>query len=229
MTKDAAPWAVVTGASRGIGRATAEALAARGVNLALVGRSLDALSASDSACRAQVNTRLFAADFADLPAVEGLALELAQLKPAFLFNVAGVIRRSAIEQLGTSEMVEQFHVNLFAPMLLTRALLPSIRSAKRGAVINVGSISSTLGTARQTVYNASKWALIGFTKSLALELTDSSAHTVVVLPGAVNTDMLQGSPFPARMTPEEVATTLVHYALDASSAHNGASIEMFGT
>jgi hypothetical protein len=50
-----------------------------------------------------------------------------------------------------------------------------------------------------------------------------------VLPGAVDTDMLTGSPFPARMTPQDVAATLVHHALDASRAHNGATIEMFGT
>jgi 3-oxoacyl-[acyl-carrier protein] reductase len=101
-------------------------------------------------------------------------------------------------------------------------------SGTRGAIINVGSISSTLGTATQSVYNASKWALVGFTKSLALEISNTRALTVVVLPGAVDTDMLKGSGYAPRMTPEEVALTLVHYALDAPLAHNGAVIEMFG-
>jgi 3-oxoacyl-[acyl-carrier protein] reductase len=92
----------------------------------------------------------------------------------------------------------------------------------------VGSISSTLGTANLSAYCATKWGIVGFMKSLAAELSDSGLMTCAVLPGSTDTRMLAGSGFPARMTAEVVATTLLHYALDAPLAHNGACIEMFG-
>ncbi len=97
-----------------------------------------------------------------------------------------------------------------------------------GRVLHVASISATLGSRDQAAYNASKWGLVGFAKSLAEELRDTGLMTVAVLPGSVDTDMLQGSSYPPRMTPGEVAQTLVHYALDAPLAHNGSVIEMFG-
>jgi 3-oxoacyl-[acyl-carrier protein] reductase len=65
-------------------------------------------------------------------------------------------------------------------------------------------------------------------KSLAEELRDSGLMTVAILPGSVDTDMLKGSGYPPRMTPEDVAQTIAHYALDAPLAHNGSVIEMFG-
>ena len=85
-----------------------------------------------------------------------------------------------------------------------------------------------MGCAHAAAYAASKWGLVGFTKSLAAELSDSGVMTLVVLPGSVDTDMLAGSGFAPRMTAQDVAGTLVHYALDAPLAHNGAVIEMFG-
>jgi 3-oxoacyl-[acyl-carrier protein] reductase len=223
-------WAVVTGASRGIGRATALALHRRGLHVALVGRSRDALAAVASDCTGEGReARVFDCDLRDLARVERVGAELAELGPAFLFNVAGIIQREAVINLTAEHLSAQFHVNLLAPMLLARSLVPAILSHSRGAVINVGSISGTLGTANQAAYNASKWGLTGFTKCLAEELTDTAALCVCVLPGAVDTDMLRGSIYPARMTADAVAATLIHYALDASSAHNGAIVEMFGT
>jgi len=103
-----------------------------------------------------------------------------------------------------------------------------MRERRSGRIVFVGSISSTLGTAKLSGYCASKWGIVGFMKSLAAELTDSGLMTCAVLPGSVETRMLEGSGFSARMTAEAVAETLVHYALDAPLAHNGASIEMFG-
>jgi 3-oxoacyl-[acyl-carrier protein] reductase len=103
-----------------------------------------------------------------------------------------------------------------------------MRERNSGHIVFVGSISSTLGTANLSAYCATKWGIVGFMKSLAEELSDSGLMTCAVLPGSTDTRMLAGSGFPPRMTAEVVATTLLHYALDASLAHNGASIEMFG-
>jgi NAD(P)-dependent dehydrogenase (short-subunit alcohol dehydrogenase family) len=145
-----------------------------------------------------------------------------------LINNAGIAERAPIEELTLESYRRQMDTNLLGPLWLSRALLPSMRGARAGCIVNVASISATVGTASQTVYNASKWALLGFTKSLAAELTDSGVMTVAVLPGAVNTAMLAGSGFEPRMSAEDVARTLVYYALDAPPAHNGAAIEMFG-
>ena len=105
----------------------------------------------------------------------------------------------------------------------------AMRGAGRGRIVHVGSISSTVGTARAAAYCASKWGLVGLMKSLAEEISGSGLATVAILPGSVETRMLEGSGFAPRMRPEEVACAIVHYALDAPTAHNGAVVEMFGT
>jgi 3-oxoacyl-[acyl-carrier protein] reductase len=225
--------AVVTGASRGIGRATALALAARGVSLALVGRASpeqdETMALALAAGAPGVST--FACDLARSMDVERVARELSRVvpEPLVLVNNAGVAPRLNVPETSRETWEETLAVNLTAPFLLCRELLPGMRKAKQGRIVNVGSISATGGTARLAAYCASKWGLVGFTKSLAAELTDSGVTTVCVLPGSTATRMLDGSGFPPRMTAEDVATTLVHYALDASPAHNGAVIEMFGT
>jgi 3-oxoacyl-[acyl-carrier protein] reductase len=213
-----------------VGRATAVALARRSLPLALVGRPSANLDESASICRSfGVECRIVHCDFSRPEHVEEAGKELIQLGDIdVLINNAGVAQRATLTEITLPSYVSQMNINLLAPIWLTRAVLPNMRARGRGRIINVGSISSTLGTAGQIVYNASKWALIGFTKSLALELSDTGLMTVAVLPGSIDTDMLKGSPFPARMSAEEVASALVHYALDASLAHNGASIEMFG-
>jgi 3-oxoacyl-[acyl-carrier protein] reductase len=140
-----------------------------------------------------------------------------------------VVRRSTIVETDNAAYDEQLAVNLRAPFVLTRTLLPSMLQAGEGRIVQVGSISSTLGSAGGAAYCASKWGLVGFMKSLAEELTGSGLMTVAVLPGSVDTPMLEGSGFEPRMSAEGVASTLAHYALDAGVAHNGGVIEMFGT
>jgi 3-oxoacyl-[acyl-carrier protein] reductase len=221
---------VVTGASRGIGRATALALARRGIELALVGRASRALDESAAACAARVPVKVIDCDLRAPEQIAGASVKILAIgAPAALVNVAGVIRRGNVETLPHSAYDEQLDVNLRAPFLLTAALLPAMRAKKHGRIVHVGSISSTLGTSGAAAYAASKWGLIGFMKSLAEELHDTGLMTVAVLPGSVDTEMLAGSGFPPRMSAEEVAATLVHYALDAPLAHNGGVIEMLGT
>lgn len=222
--------AVVTGPSRGVGKATALAFAERKLDVVLVGRPSANLEAVAAECRTYgVRAHTVPCDLSSPAEVELAALRIAPLgQVRTLVNNAGIAHRARLEELTLESYLAQMNTNLLAPIWLTRALLPSMRRAAAGTIINVASISATLGTAGQIVYNASKWAVLGFTKSLAAELTDSGLMTVAVLPGSIDTDMLVGSDFPARMTPADVAKTLVHYALDAPLAHNGATIEMFG-
>lgn len=225
--------AFVTGASRGIGLAAALLLARRGVSLALFGRpSPEAERAVGAAKQAGApSVRWFDVDLADGASVDGAAARAldAYASPTVLVNVAGVAPRSSVLDTTPAVWNETLAVNLTAPFLLTRAVLPAMCAAKRGRIVHVASISSTLGTRNLSAYCASKWGVVGFMKSLAEELHDTGVITLAVLPGSTSTRMLEGSGFPARMSPEEVAETLVHYCLDAPAAHNGGVIEMFGT
>src|SRR5690606_14687696 len=133
-----------------------------------------------------------------------------------------------LRELTLESYRRQMDTNLLGAIWLTRALLPAMLRDGRGRIVNVGSISGTVGSRLQCVYNASKWALTGFTKSLAEELSETDVTVVIVHPGGVDTEMMVGSPFRPRMSPSEVAQTLAYFALDAPRAHNGAVIEMFG-
>ena len=224
--------AVVTGASRGIGRATALALAARGLALSLIGRASRELDAARDACLAQgaPHARVLPADLSDLGAAERAGHELlaSEGAPGIVVHNAGEVHRAPIERLSLEDWGHEIALNLGAPFALTRALLPAMRARGEGRILFVGSISSTLGTASQSAYCASKWGVVGFMKSLAAELSDSGLMAAAVLPGSVQTRMLEGSGFPPRMTAEDVARTLTFLALDAPLSHNGAVLEMFG-
>jgi 3-oxoacyl-[acyl-carrier protein] reductase len=224
--------ALVTGAGRGVGRAVALSLAKRGFRLALLGRP-SPQHAEGAALIAQASQQppfeVFA-DFADAAALErAAAAVLAELgAPRVVVHNAGVVVRARIEQTSVAAWDEQLDVNLRAPFVLTRALLPSMRAAGAGRFVFIGSISGTLGSPGAAAYAASKWGLTGFVKSLAEELTDSGLMACAVLPGSIDTDMLKGSPFPARMNAADVAKTVEFLAVDAPLAHNGAVVEMFG-
>jgi 3-oxoacyl-[acyl-carrier protein] reductase len=224
--------AIVTGASRGIGRATALELARRGLGLAFLGHTSPELEETVALClRAGApSVRTFACNLADAVATDQAAEQLLAEHPSpdVLVNNAGMAPRLPIEETSIATWEETLAVNLRAPFQLARAVVPSMRRAKRGRIVFVGSISSTLGTARQTAYVASKWGVVGLMKSLAEELRDSGIVTLAVLPGSTDTRMLEGSGFPPRMTADDVAQTIVHYALDAPAAHAGSVIEMFG-
>jgi 3-oxoacyl-[acyl-carrier protein] reductase len=223
---------LITGASRGIGRATALACAARGAELGLLGRPSERLREAAELCtKAGAKSVLsLSADVTLSEQIERAAGEFLATfgAPDAVIHSAGVAVRTSVEATSVAAWQQQLQINLSAPFVLTRALLPAMRARKTGRIVFVGSISSTLGTANLAGYCASKWGLIGLMKSLAAELTDSGLSTCAVLPGSVDTEMLVGSGFPPRMSPESVAQTLLHYAFDAPLAHNGASIEMFG-
>jgi NAD(P)-dependent dehydrogenase (short-subunit alcohol dehydrogenase family) len=221
--------ALVTGAARGIGRAVALALARRGIDLLLLSRTRpEQTERLVVECGVRVET--FAVDLCEAEATIGVCRRILGTHgaPDIVIHNAGTIDRQPVELTTLSAWDRQLGVNLRAPYLITRELLPALRARGHGRIIHVASISATLGTARAAAYCASKWGLLGFMKSLAEELKDSGLMTVAVLPGSVDTQMLEGSGFEPRMTPDEVAKTIAHYALDAPLAHNGAVIEMFG-
>jgi 3-oxoacyl-[acyl-carrier protein] reductase len=223
---------LLTGYSRGIGRATALELSRRGAELALFGRP--SAAADDTASQLRTAGAVYRAYDVDLAVPESIALRTAELlatqgTPHAVLNNAGVIERQVIEELTLESWEQQLAVNLRAPFLIVKGLIMAMKARRIGRFVQVGSIASTLGTASASAYCASKWGLVGFTKSLAEELHDTGLSAVTLLPGSVDTDMLTGSGFTPRMTASDVAKTVTFFALDAPLCHNGAVIEMFGT
>jgi 3-oxoacyl-[acyl-carrier protein] reductase len=198
----------------------------------VIGRNSEEQRETAKLCRDAGAPRVLelAADLADAPTVEQRARDFLDAfgAPDALIHNAGIAGRTSIEATTLASWDEHLRVNLSAPFVLTRALLPALRARGTGRIVFVASISSTLGTANLSAYCATKWGIIGFMKSLAAEISDTGLMTCAVLPGSTDTRMLEGSGFPPRMSAEDVAQTLLHYAFDAPLAHNGASIEMFG-
>jgi 3-oxoacyl-[acyl-carrier protein] reductase len=223
--------AVVTGGGRGIGRAIAVALAKRGCDIALLGRTLDSLAdAADDVIAAGRRVLAVPCDVANASAVERAAAHVLGDfgVPHVVVPNAGVVHRVTVADMTEAQWDDVIDVNLKGTFLVTRAFLPRMLERKRGRFVAIGSISSTLGTARQSAYCAAKWGTVGFVKSLAEELRGTGLQAMCVMPGSVDTDMLKGSGFAPAMQPEDVAKTVVFLALDAPDAMNASSVEVFG-
>ncbi len=224
--------AVVTGAGAGIGRAIAKALASRGMDIALVGRTEATLDATALEVEQQgVRALVVRADVA-IEREVGRAIkdiEMAMGVPDVVVNNAGIAgRKVALEQTSEAEWDAVMNTNLKGVFLVMRALIPSMRAAGHGRFVTIGSISSTLGSPGLGPYCASKWGVVGLTKSVAEELRGSGLQALAVMPGTVDTPMAEVGGFPPRMSPDDVARIVTFAALDAPDAMNGSAIECFG-
>ncbi len=223
--------AVVTGAGRGIGKAIALELARRGLDTVLLARTVEQIESTAAAVvamgRRAVALRCDVSQGREVAHAADRALTTMG-PPRVVVANAGVVRRASVHELDESAWDEVVDINLKGVFLTARAFLPAMLAQKRGRVVAIGSISSTLGTAKQSAYCAAKWGTVGFVKSLAEELRGTGLQAMTVLPGSVDTAMLAGSGFPARMSPEHVAGVVAYAALEAPDAMNGSSIEVFG-
>jgi NAD(P)-dependent dehydrogenase (short-subunit alcohol dehydrogenase family) len=103
-----------------------------------------------------------------------------------------------------------------------------MKARRRGRIVNVASISGTIGSDRASAYNASKWGLVGLTKCLAEELRPHGVQCLAVSPGSTDTEMLKQTPFEPDMTADDVAKVVVWAALDAPPAATATNLEVFG-
>ena len=184
------PVALVTGASRGIGRAIAVALSEAGYMPALAARDKKALAESAGLCQGS-DALIFPVDLADEGAPENLidgVLKAAGRLDLLVNNAGAVISRS-FEETDSGDWDRMMTLNARSPFLLTRAALPALRRAPEAAVVNIGSVVSFKGYEMQAAYTASKHALAGWTKVLARELSGEGIRVHLIAPGGVATDM----------------------------------------
>jgi len=196
---------LVTGASSGIGRATAGALAGRGARVIALGRDAERL--------AGVGERQVVWDLAE---PEGLAEEIGRVD--VLVNNAGFGWAGAVAE--TPDVEHLVAVNLVAPIQLARAFVPAMVAAGRGHVVNVASIAGFVGPRDEAVYSATKGGLIAFSESLRYELRGTGVGVTLVAPGVIATEFFErrGSPYdrawprpiPAARVAEAIAGAIEH-------------------
>ena len=208
--------ALVTGASRGIGRATALALAKAGVKVALAARSaadLDAVLTEIQ--RRGGEARVFHSDLADHDAprllVRGVVEAFGRLD--ILVNNAGSAVAGPISETTLEEWDRLMAINARAPFLLCRESLPHLKESGHGRIVNISSVVGFKGYVNQGAYTASKHALAGFTKVLAQEVMADGIRVHLVSPGGVDTrlaaEMRPDLDQAGLTTPAEIAQTIL--------------------
>ncbi len=224
--------AVVTGASRGIGRAIALRLAEAGAEVALWARDDDALRAVASeitqrGARAQAIVCDVTAQAAVSRAADVVRQTMAPVR--VIVNNAGAALRKPTVEITDAEWRAIMATNADGTFYVTRAFLPDL-TRTGGRIINIASIAGREGTPLFAAYCAAKHAVVGFTRALALELRAAKVCVNAICPGSVDTVMLRESMPGVRpdMTPDDIARTALFLAHEAPEALTGACIDVFG-
>ena len=242
--------AVVTGANRGIGKAIALAFLRAGWPVVAVARTAESLDAlRQEAGSLASHLRPMACDLADSAQLEAAAQALAAADPvpAVLVNNAGISLSAPLQRTSTDELQRVLQVNTVAPYVLCRALVPRMADAGGGRVINIGSIASLKGIRYTSAYCASKHALLGLTRALAVEWGKRNVTVNAVCPGWTDTDMftraidavvqktgrsadqareavLAANPMGRPVKPEEVSSLVLYLSSPAAAGLTGAAL-----
>ena len=235
---------IVTGGSRGQGAATVERFAQAGATVFFG----DVLEEEGTALTNRLNSlpvTFVPTDVAEEEAWSNLvsrALETGRID--VLVNNAAISFASALVDTERDSFDRMLSINLIGPFLGMKAVIPIMIEAGKGSIVNVCSVNALRGTADTSSYNASKWGLLGLSKSAALEYADKGIRINAVLPGAIDTPMLNPEGVPAVADavarefrigmgrvgkPEEVAAASLFLASDEASYISGAEIAVDGT
>lgn len=226
--------ALITGAGRGIGRATAEAFAARGYTVVLA-ELLPALGRRTERAlkRAGAQALYLHTDVADAVSVQRSVRAVLHRfgRLDCLVNNAGVLRAGPLLGLATGSLDRMLSVNLRGPLLLARAVLPAMLRQGSGSIINVASQLGKFGAAEYVTYCASKFGVVGFTEALAAELAGTGVRVWAVCPGLVDTPMARhagvSSQERARLIrPEAVARVISDLATGQRREPSGSAVDV---
>ena len=187
-------YGIITGASRGIGRAIAEKMASEGVSLALCcrkNRSLLNDFAKELRRKYDVEIHTYTADVGDPASVEAMAGEIGRIFPQtdYLVNNAGISFIGLLTDMSNEDWNRMISVNLSSLFYTSKAFLPSMIHRKTGSILNISSMWGTSGASCEVAYSASKGGVNLFTKALAKELAPSGIRVNAIAPGCVDTDM----------------------------------------
>ena len=210
--------ALVTGATEGIGRATALALGHAGYRVGVIARTEKKVRALVTHLKEEGIEAAGAAADVGVPepvarAVETLSRALGEAQ--VLVNNAGILIAKPFEELTLEDWDLTQATNVRSLYLMCRAVLPAMRRRQEGTIVNVASLAGRNGFVGGTAYTASKHAVLGFSRSLMLELRKENIRVITVCPGSVATGMLQDQPMlksdPEKiLLPEDVAGTILH-------------------
>jgi len=233
--------ALVTGASRGIGAAIADALAAQGAKV--VGTATTAEGAS------AISARLATFDglgvVLDVGRADSIEAAMAHIDravgvPTILVNNAGITRDQLLLRMKDDDWQAVIETNLGSVFRLSRAVLRGMLKARRGRIINITSVIGATGNAGQANYAAAKAGIVGFTKSLAREIGARGITVNAVAPGLIETDMTRDLPAAAREAmlartalgrlgkPADIAAAVVFLASDAAAYITGETLHVNG-
>jgi 3-oxoacyl-[acyl-carrier protein] reductase len=230
--------ALITGATGGIGRAIAQKLAADGHRVVLAGRNAEALTALAAEIGAQAETLCYELRQATSAALQGFARQYKRLD--VLVNAAGVMLDAPLGMISSAAIEETLQTNLIASLNHLQYAARLMSKQGNGSIINLASIVGVAGSANQTLYAASKAAVIGATKSAAKELAPKGIRVNAVAPGFIDTRLTEKYSPEVRTrilgqigmgragTPEDVAELVAFLASDASRYITGQVIGVDG-
>lgn len=236
--------AIITGASRGIGRGIALIYASHGANLAFTfSSSVDAAKALEDELNALgIKAKGYQSNAASFDEAQKLAEDVVKEFGSIdiLINNAGITKDNLLMRISEEDFDKVIEVNLKSVFNMTKAVQRTMLKQRKGSIINMSSVVGVKGNAGQTNYAASKAGIIGFSKSVALELGSRNIRSNVIAPGFIETEMTAklnedtikewraGIPLKRGGTPEDVANACVFLGSDLSAYVTGQTINVDG-
>jgi 3-oxoacyl-[acyl-carrier protein] reductase len=236
--------AIITGATRGIGRGIAVKFAKQGANVAFTySSSVDAANALEEELKSYgVSAKGYKSNAANFDAAQELAKEVHKEFGSIdiLVNNAGITKDNLLMRMSEDDFDKVIEVNLKSVFNLTKAVIRPMMKQRAGSIINMSSVVGLKGNAGQTNYAASKAGIVGFSKSVALELGSRNVRSNVIAPGFIETEMTSkldeatvqswrdSIPLKRGGKPEDIANACVFLASDMSSYITGQTLSVDG-
>ncbi|MGJ8745808.1 3-oxoacyl-[acyl-carrier-protein] reductase [Polaribacter sp.] len=236
--------AIVTGATRGIGRGIAVEFAKQGANVAFTySSSVEAANELEKELKTfGVLAKGYQSNAANFDAAQQLATDVLKEFGTIdiLVNNAGITKDNLLMRISEADFDTVIEVNLKSVFNLTKAVIRPMMKQRAGSIINMSSVVGLKGNAGQTNYAASKAGIVGFSKSVALELGSRNVRSNVIAPGFIETEMTdkldekvvqgwrEGIPLKRGGTPEDIANACVFLASDMSSYITGQTLSVDG-